>query len=58
MRWIERIVLALLAAAVVAILLGSIAHFGLGIPRGTIRFDAIIGAIAIFFVVALATSAY
>ena len=32
------------AAVVLAVLLGTIAHDGLGIPRGTIRLDALVGA--------------
>ena len=37
-------VLAFVAAVMTASLLGSIAHYGLGITRGDIRIDAIAGA--------------
>jgi hypothetical protein len=47
------VILALGAALIVATVLGAIAH-GLGIPRGTIRLDALISAA--FMGIALAST--
>ena len=48
-------ILALAGAATTAVLLGFLVHNALGVPRGTIRIDALVSATLIGFALASST---